>query len=378
MLKILSIFVFTIEAQSFVLNCICGDASYQAKLDEKVYSCITFGLNISNSDNSLTDVIRKHELKKSNADVKLLKVHNQSLHEIPEKLGIFFSQLEGLEVINSGLRILNKGNLKSMKNLKYLNLMKNHIEVIHNGTFVYNPMLQFVIICCNKLKVIGLDIFDRLIHLEHVDFRRNICLSKKSDDPTELGRLKKELIMKCPPSIEVYCTFSDTDFPVGRYYTCEVRFWIIVIDYMTVVDFQGRHDGGRKNSNVQGIRIHEMTTKYLPTNLCKHFLRLEAIEVVGGRLARLEKNDIKSYPRLRVLWLPRNNIEILSSDVFEGNLKLEKISFYGNRLKFIDSEFIKPLKFLKYVNLELNECIDSFASTSICIKRIEKEIYDQC
>lgn len=349
-------------------------------LKETVYSCFIENLNFTNdlSDKILTNVIRKHESKKTNADVMLLKVHNQTLHEFPERLGQFFSQIEGLEVINSGLMILKKEHLKDMKSLKYLNLMKNKIEVLRNDVFRHNPKLKFLIICCNKLKVIGIEIFEHIQNVKHVDFRRNVCLSKKSDDSTDLAKMKIEIRKKCPPTIEVYCTFSETDFPVGKYYTCEVRFWIILIDYMAVEDFQGRHDSARKNSNVRGLRVHDMTTKYLPINLCKHFPRLEAIEVVGGKMAKLERNDINIYPHLKVLWLPRNNIETLSSDVFEENLELQKISFYENRLKFIDIDILKSLQHLKYINLELNECIDGFASTDICIKSIEKKIFEQC
>lgn len=366
--------------QSFVINCTCGPSSYHAMLKEVVYSCVIGNLSFSTdmTDNILANVIRKHELKKTNADVKLLKVHNQTLHELPERLGLFFLQIEGLEVINSGLIIINKEHLKDMKNLKYLNLMKNKIEVLRNDVFYHNPKIQFLIICCNKLKVIGTNIFENFYNVKHVDFRRNICLSTKSDDSTDLAKMKIEIRKKCPPAIEVYCTFADTNFSAGKFYTCEVRFWIIIIDYMAVEDFQGRHDSARKNHNVRGLRVHDMTTKYLPINLCKHFPRLEAIEVVGGKMVKLERNDIKIYPHLKVLWLPRNNIETLSSDVFQENLQLEKISFYENRLKFIDSDILKSLQHLKYINLELNDCIDSFANTAICIKSIEKKIVEQC
>lgn len=378
MLKFILFIVLVKKTQMFVIDCVCGNGSFHSVLIENVYSCYITNLNISTNDKVVTDVMRKHEIKMTNADVRLLKVHNQSCYEIPYKLGTFFIKIEGLEVIHSGLETLKKENLKDFKNLKYLNLMKNKIEILSNDTFQYTTKLQFIIICCNKLKIIGVDIFNDLNQRQHVDFRRNVCISRKSDNDDDLYSMKKEIAKKCPPKIEVYCTFADEDFPSGNYYMCEVRFWIVVIDYMAVEEFQGRHDGGRKNCNVRGLRVPEMTTKYLPINLCKHFPKLEAIEVVGGRMVRLEKKDIKIFPLLKVLWLPRNNIETLANDVFEGNLKLQKISFYENRLKFIGSEVFKPLKFLKYINMELNDCVDKFASTAVCIKSLEKEVAKEC
>lgn len=165
----------------------------------------------------------------------------------------------------------------------------------------------------------------------------------KSDNKEEFLRLLKHIEKKCPQYIEVYCIFAEQEFPVENFYTCEVRFWIIGIDYMTISDFQGRHDSGEKNNNVHALRASDMTTKFFPIHLCK------------------------------VPW---------SNDVFEGNLKLIKISFYKNpsknRLKGIGAEIFKPLKFLKYVNFQFNECINQIAFTTVCITDIEKYIYENC
>lgn len=367
------------DIQSFALNCSCGIHSYSAVFNESVYSCYVNNLKLSLYSGPVTNiVVRAYELKSTNADVKLIKIHNQTCEEIPEKIGRFFINIEGIEIISSELKVIKKSSLEELKNIKYLNFMKNEVETLARDLFENNQMLQVVIICCNKLKVIGLEIFDHLHDIQHVDLRRNICISQKSENKENLKIMKKEIEKKCPPSIEVYCTYGDVDFPVGSFYTCEVRFWIVVIDYMTVSNFQGRQSGGKKNYNVNGLKLTEMTTKYLPINLCKHFRRLEAIEVVGGKMARLEQRDIKPFPHLKVLWLPRNNIESLSSDVFEENTKLEKISFYQNRLQFIGSEVLTPLKSLQFISFEFNECIDQYAFSLICMEKLEKEINNNC
>jgi hypothetical protein len=145
---------------------------------------------------------------------------------------------------------------------------------------------------------------------------------------------------------------------------------------MIISEIQGRHESEKQNCNVKGLRVDEMTTKFLPHNLCEHFPRLEAIEVVGGKLSRLEKRDIKHYVNLKILWLPRNNIETLRKDAFESNQKLEKISFYGNRLRFIESEAFRGLKSLKFISLDLNDCIDRCAWNKF--DKIFKEINENC
>jgi hypothetical protein len=378
MLKFLLFLLCFKQSESLTLNCLCGNANYYSILQDNVYGCQITHLNLTKTEEFVTKIMRKHDIKKTNADVELLSIHNQTVHEIPGKIGNFFANVDGFEVINSDLKVITKKNLMQFKHLKYLNLMKNQIEVLANDLFEHNLKLKIVIICCNRLKIIGNNIFDSLNHLNHVDFRRNVCVHKRSEDHDELKSLMKEIDKKCPPSIEVYCTFADQDFPAGNFYTCEVRFWIIVINYMTIENFEGRHDSGRKNYDVHGLRVHEMTTAYMPINLCLHFPRLEAIEVVGGRMTKLEKKDLRAFPHLKVLWLPRNNVKTLSNDVFEANPKLEKISFYYNMLKVIGSEVFKSLKFLKFVSLEYNDCIHKAAGTKICLRSMQKEIKKSC
>ena len=369
--------MISIEIRSITINCVCKSANFNAIIKQTVYSCFISNLNIS-SVAVVTDVTRNQTFLSGNVDVKLLAVHNQTVAVLPEKLGIFFVNVEGFEIISSGLKMIGKKNLKDFASLKYLNLMKNKLECLPENLFERNSMLEILIVCCNNLKVIHSSVFDtpRLIY---IDFRRNVCVSSKAEGTDELLRLSREVDSKCPPSIEVYCTYEDRDFAAGNYYTCSVRFWIVVIDFMTVSDFQGRQaDKSLRNCHVKGLIVDEMTTKFLPTNLAQHFPKLSAIEVIGGRLSRLEQKDLKPFPHLKVLWLPRNNLESLSSDVFEANLKLEKISFYENRIKFIANGVLNPLKHLQYANFELNECIDSFASTKVCIKSLEIKMHDKC
>ena len=376
-LTLLVLITFLSEIEAFAINCVC-DNNFQEALNESVYSCQVNNLNLSLNSEPLTDIIRVHALKKTNADVKLLTIHNQTSRELPENLASFFKNLEGLEVINSELKVVKRTSLEGLKNLRYLNLMKNEIEALARDLFHHNQMLEVIILCCNQLKIIGYEIFDQLRHIKHIDLRRNLCINQKLQSKENLKSMKKEIKKKCPPSIEVYCTYGDIDFPVGSYYTCEVRFWIVMIDYMTVSNFEGRQGSGKRNYNVYALKVSEMMTKYFPINLCVHFHKLEAIEVVGGKMARLEKRDLKPFPHLKLLWLPRNNIKSLSSDVFEGNSKLEKISFYQNRLQFIGSEILAPLSSLQFISFELNECIDRYAHSLICFKKLESEIATNC
>lgn len=242
MLKLLVLCIVLREIQALEVYCACGNSSYAAGLKETVYSCYVNNMNITSQTETVTDVIRKHEAKHTNSEVTLLMIHNQTCHQFPQKLGSFFVNVEGLEVIRSKLKTVTTASFSDFKNLEYLNLKKNNIESLPEGLFDHNTLLKTVIICCNKLKIINANIFDSLPNLKHVDLRQNICVHMKSNDKDDFASLMKHIVKKCPPSIEVYCTFGEQEFSVGSFYTCDVRFWIIGIDYMTISDFQGRHD----------------------------------------------------------------------------------------------------------------------------------------
>lgn len=362
----------------------CGNDTYYSTFNDTVFTCIAApdALNVFEENENVTEVTRSEEIPMpkvmENSDVKLIKIYNQKLIDLPNELGTFFAETEGLEVVSSGLRIIRKKSLQSFEKLKYLNVRKNKIEVLGHNLFDENNNLQVIIISCNKLKIICADTLASLPHLTHVDLRRNACISRKAQTDTEISSLLGEISRKCPPSIEVYCTFDDLEFPSDIIYGCEVRFWIIAHDYMTVSDFLGRHQGSKDNFHIKSLRACDMTTKYFPINLVSNFPRLEAIDITGGRLQRLEQRDIKPFPRLKILWLPRNEIETLANDVFEKNLELEKISFFDNRLMFIGTEILKPLNRLWYINFELNECIDGEASNKNLMRIALLEVKENC
>lgn len=98
--------------------------------------------------------------------------------------------------------------------------------------------------------------------------------------------------------------------------------------------------------------------KYFPLNLSVLMSNLKAIQIIGCGLRELNASDLKNFTELTSLWLPRNEIEILRSGTFDGNLKLRKLSLFGNQLKIIESNILTPLKSLVFVSFERNLCID--------------------
>lgn len=364
MLKVFALFSFLKLSSCVSISFTCRDELQRFISDKEVFTC-TAGpqkFSVLTENTNVTEVITSDEATvprvMEDSEVKFIKIFNHTILEFPNELGIYFSKAEGLQVTLCGLKTIQKESLRGFEKLKYLNLRQNSLEVLSHNLFEDNTKLEIILLGCNKLKIICANTLASLPNLREIDLRRNTCVSRKAQTDKELSLLYDDIVKKCPPSIEVYCTFDDLEFPSDILYGCEVRHWIIVHDYMTVSEFYGSHQGDKGNFHIKAIRTSDLRTRYLPIQLQRHFPRLEAIDITGGRLLRLEQRDIKAFPRLKILWLPRNEVSVLANDVFDKTLELEKISFYDNRLKFIGLETFKRLDRLWYVNFEHNNCIN--------------------
>lgn len=78
-------------------------------------------------------------------------------------------------------------------------------------------------------------------------------------------------------------------------------------------------------------------------------------------LKELTAENMENFPELKSLWLPNNKIENLKNGVFDKNLKLEKLSLYGNNLTMVQARVLMPLKKLFFVSFEKNPCINKAA-----------------
>ncbi|KAG5669993.1 hypothetical protein PVAND_000281 [Polypedilum vanderplanki] len=93
------------------------------------------------------------------------------------------------------------------------------------------------------------------------------------------------------------------------------------------------------------LLFERQKTEYLPQGLNKFFPNVNNLVVMESELKHLTKHDLKNFPKLKNIFIARNNIE--SKD---------------NNIKHIGRDIFKPLKQLESVNLEGNICINENAS----------------
>lgn len=87
---------------------------------------------------------------------------------------------------------------------------------------------------------------------------------------------------------------------------------------------------------------------------------------------------LKYLEQLKYLDLLGNRLEKLPSDLFENTPSLMEVVFNNNRIKFIGSEILSPLKNLEIINFGGNICIGGRSRTLEEMQRLNAEIKLKC
>lgn len=163
--------------------------------------------------------------------------------------------------------------------------------------------------------------------------------------------------------MEFFCTFRITNYTFnsnGRNvsgYTCRVT-KINFSPSLKSIIIHGDHQESLTNEDVIGVIIENNKLERIPYGLTKHFPKLQYLQIRKCGLKTLSKTDLVEFDQLRGLWLPDNDISILDNGTFDNQQGLRYLCFFQNRLKFIGSEVLKPLKNLTDANFLQNTCIN--------------------
>lgn len=165
------------------------------------------------------------------------------------------------------------------------------------------------------------------------------------------------------------------------YFTCSGKGTAINFKNMTIQRVlhnlnASTHENILIDTHALYIRYQNFTN--FPLNLHEFLPNLNAIQLIGCGLRELNAEDLKNFINLKSLWLPLNHVEVLKNGVFDKNLKLKKLSLFGNRLSVIEPNVLTPLKYLKFVSFERNKCIDATAEGSDISLIMINEIQSNC
>jgi carboxypeptidase N regulatory subunit/peroxidase len=140
----------------------------------------------------------------------------------------------------------------------------------------------------------------------------------------------------------------------------------------------GIHEQGKTLEDVKLLLIQDQTVLKLPKNIQKFFPNLEGLIVDNSSLREISKADLVNFPKLKLLFIGRNKIDKIESDLFEGCFDIEYLIFINNFTRKIGADILAPLAKLKFANFSQNTCNLKKATNQEEIVVLKSEILRKC
>lgn len=155
-------------------------------------------------------------------------------------------------------------------------------------------------------------------------------------------------------AINLECAFSDRN---NFGYKCDATLRITSKEDRTISRLLAVHQPRKNDENVKFFDAIGKTIHFFPLGVNKIFPNLEIVQIYGSNLKEISSGDLQQFgEKLTVLWLPSNELEIISKNLFEFSVNLEWIDFSFNKIKHVDARSFEELKVLKSLAFDTNLC----------------------
>lgn len=167
-------------------------------------------------------------------------------------------------------------------------------------------------------------------------------------------------------------------------YSCYVHTSSITEPSTAVKSFNGGHQSGKGNGDVEAVWFSCTTVEYFPINLQMHFANMKILTINQCGLKEISRDDLIGLDRLVDLDLSKNELTTLPDDLFVDMPNLIRVYMYENKIEFASSKLIEPLanNGLEYFSLRGNTSIDTWfnteSSANISIEDFMAEINEKC
>lgn len=145
----------------------------------------------------------------------------------------------------------------------------------------------------------------------------------------------------------------------GAIYMCLVSNAIITEPESEIRSCDGEHEEGRTNEDVARFEFSKCDVDYIPRGLTALFTNLTQLDIYNCGLKEILRSDLRGLWTLTTFYARRNLLTSLPDDLFV-DMKLRRISFAYNKLKYMSSELLKPLLIFKpiFIDFQGNTNID--------------------
>ncbi|KAL7015700.1 hypothetical protein ACKWTF_016610 [Chironomus riparius] len=195
---------FLIISITIVFKCVtsvdieCDFKSVDFDILINQYTCDVQNNLMISSKNVVIQMFRgSHKFGKISDDVTGLSINDKKVQFIPENLGNKFKNLLALKFRQGRLKEISQHDLKSFIKLRYLNLDANDIETLDEDLFEFNPQLEIIWFESNRIKNIGMSVFEHLKNLDDLDLNGNVCISKRMSNSRGMAEFLSEVKNNC-------------------------------------------------------------------------------------------------------------------------------------------------------------------------------------
>lgn len=164
---------------------------------------------------------------------------------------------------------------------------------------------------------------------------------------------------------------------VGNFYECEATI-VAVGDPRIVERINANHFPGKRNADVNGILFKSQHMPLFPRRIEKSFPNIQVITVFNTTLREISRDDIRPFADLRDLDLTSNNIQSITSDLFEDNNKVRSVTLHFNPLKHVGHQAFEKLPELRILHLRNTTCQNRFALTRQASLQIIHHLFLDC
>lgn len=152
-------------------------------------------------DNVLTtSVSQNHFDGKCDSDVLVIFATNQTLNYLPAGLNHFFPNIRGLTILHSELRSLTSCDIALFKNIEFIYVYGNNIQLIDGDLFSKNPNVMYVSFTRNPVRHIGSNLLAPLKELKEAYFSNCNCIDQLAWNPAQIDKMKSDMTAFCPPT----------------------------------------------------------------------------------------------------------------------------------------------------------------------------------
>ncbi|KAF5270387.1 hypothetical protein FQR65_LT05575 [Abscondita terminalis] len=250
--------------------------------------------------------------------LKLIDISQNNLKSIPDELFENQKNLKFLYLWSNNFTTLNASVFTKLENLESLELRKSGLDYIPNELFYPLVKLRDISLAMNNLQTLPQNTFINNKDLETIGLHSNTYLKVLPDFLfSNLTHLKELKLFDCNLST----------LPENLLYG---------------------------SGYVKKILLQSNSLVELPENVFKDLSELEDLDLSKNLLQNLHSNLFYSLSKLKKLNLEGNQLEAIGQSLFLTLMNLETINLKNNRIRFLHQLSFQRMQMLKEINLSFN------------------------